>query len=320
VAASRGEATRREADQGVRRPRIQARGEVSGKTRIHEIAKQAEHPGIVTLSLETPSTPAVDRLRLSFGSVAEQYDRARPCYPDGLIDAVLDYGMLDYGDPMLDIGTGTGQAALQFAERGLSVLGIDPSAEMTDIANRKFAAAGLDARAVPGEFESAAIDQHAFKLICAATSWHWLDEERRFPLAARALAPGGTLAVLWTWPHWRGTTRAAELDQVYRAGGAPVAHLAPLYPHDPDAGALAREWVRHTGESGVFGDPKGKLCSWSVAYTARGFTDLLGTYGDHSTLEPGVREPLFAAVERMIEQCGGTIELPYTSLLLLART
>ncbi|HZE04589.1 MAG TPA: class I SAM-dependent methyltransferase, partial [Solirubrobacteraceae bacterium] len=152
--------------------------------------------------------------RLRFGSVAEQYDRARPGYPEGLIDVVLEYGGLVCGDRALDIGTGTGQLAHALAMRGLTVLGVEPSAAMAEIANDKFATAQLDAHATVGEFESAAFEPDAFSLICAGTSWHWLDPDARFAVAARAIAPQGTLAVLWTWPHWRRTALCAELDGV----------------------------------------------------------------------------------------------------------
>ena len=36
--------------------------------------------------------------RLTFGEVAEQYDRARPSYPDALFDAVIDHGRLAPGE------------------------------------------------------------------------------------------------------------------------------------------------------------------------------------------------------------------------------
>ncbi|HET8979067.1 MAG TPA: class I SAM-dependent methyltransferase [Solirubrobacteraceae bacterium] len=257
--------------------------------------------------------------RLRFGSVAEQYDRARPGYPEGLIDAAFAYGDIFPGERALDVGTGTGQLATAVAARGLEVLGVEPSAAMAEIANQKFAAAGLEAHAIVGEFESVALEPGAFSLICAGTSWHWLDEDTRFDVAARAIAPGGTLAVLWTWPHWRRTGVCAELDAAYARSGAPLEQMGPMCPLEPDSGALAREWLRHTQESGVFGDAQGKLCSWSVTYTACGYTDLLGTYADHIGLEPAVRERLFCGIEQIIDEAGGTIELPYTTLLLLAR-
>ena len=268
----------------------------------------------------SPSAIVAPDRGLRFGSVAEQYDRARPGYPLGLIDAVFEYAGLGPGDRALDIGTGTGQVATELATRGLNVLALDPSAEMVQIANEKFAAAGLGARAIVSDFESAPLDQSAFSLICAATSWHWLDPDTRFQVAARAIAPAGALAVLWTWPHWRRTELRAELDEVYERSGAPLEVMGPMCPLEPDPDALAREWVSHTLLSGAFGEPEGKLCSWSVTYTATGYSDLLGTYADHLALDAGVRDDLLRRIERTIGDAGGTIELPYSTLLLLARS
>lgn len=258
--------------------------------------------------------------RLRFGLVAEQYDRTRPGYPEALIDVVLDYGRLVPGDRGLDVGAGTGQATIPFAERGLEMLALDPSVEMTEIANRRFEETGLAARAITGALESTPLEEGAFALVCAATSWHWLDPAVRFHAAARALAPEGTLAVLHTWPRWRSTSLCPALDDAYRSSGAPLQEMGPMYPHEPDAGALAGEWVRDTRETGLFAAPQGKLCSWSVTYSASGYTQLLGTYGDHIGLSPAVRAALFDSIELTIEEAGGTIDLPYATLLLLART
>lgn len=274
-------------------------------------------PGKTT---STTATAATER-RLRFGLVAEQYDRARPGYPPGLIDTVFQYGRLSPGDRALDVGAGTGQVSIQLAERGLNVLALDPSAEMAEIADRKFTRAGVDAQAIVGDFESVELDARAFSLVCAATSWHWLDPATRFEVAARAIAPGGTLAVLWTWPQWRCTALRADLDGIYERSGAPLREMGPMYSR-PDAGdavALAREWVQETRDSGVFGEPQGPLWSWSVTYTSAGYTELLGTYGDHIGLEADVRERLFNGIEQLLDDAGGTIELSYCTLLLLAR-
>ena len=270
---------------------------------------------------ETNLTTAVGSTesRLRFGLIAAQYDRVRPGYPEELIDAVMAYGHLGALDHALDVGAGTGQATVQFAARGLSVLALDPSAEMARIANDKFKAAGLDAEAMVGEFESAPLGEDRFELIYAATSWHWLAPDVCFQVAARSIAPGGTLAVLSTWPLWRRTKLRPELDEVYERSGAPVPEMGPMCPSEPDAGALAREWLRDTRNSGTFGDQAGKLAYWSVSYTAQGYVDLLGTYGDHIGLEPEVRERLFEGIRGTVDAAGGTIEVRYSTLLLLAR-
>jgi SAM-dependent methyltransferase len=264
-------------------------------------------------------TTAPTENRLRFGQIAAQYDRVRPGYPTELIDAVLAYARLDPQVPVLDVGAGTGQATVQFATRGLSVIALDPSAEMVQIANDKFAGAGLDAVAVVGEFESAPLGEDRFGLIYAATSWHWLDPDICFQVAARSIAAGGTLAVLSTWPLWRRTALRPALDRVYARSGAPLPEMGPMCLAEPDPGALSREWLRETRDCGAFGDQQGKLAAWSVTYTAAQYVELLGTYGDHIGLEPEVRERLFEGVVDVIDAAGGTIEVSYTTLLLLAR-
>jgi ubiquinone/menaquinone biosynthesis C-methylase UbiE len=258
-------------------------------------------------------------IRLSFGSVAERYDRARPGYPESLIDILWENAQLEAGDRALEIGAGTGQATISFAARGLNVLAVEPSAAMAAIIDRKLSAAGHEGRTVVSDFESVELEDAAFNLIYAATSWHWLDPERRFAIAGRAIAPGGTLAVLWTWPRWRANHLIAELDAAYERSGAPLETMGPIHPTEPDAGALGREWSGEIERSDVFEKPLGKLIDWSQTYTATEYTDLLGTYGDHIGLRPEVRAQLFADIESIIDADEGAVELHYRTLLLTAR-
>ena len=58
--------------------------------------------------------------RLVFGEVADVYDRARPAYPESLVDEVVSYARLVGGDPVLEVGCGTGKATVPFARRALT--------------------------------------------------------------------------------------------------------------------------------------------------------------------------------------------------------
>jgi ubiquinone/menaquinone biosynthesis C-methylase UbiE len=51
-----------------------------------------------------------------------------------------------HGRRILDVGTGTGRAAIALAKRGAIVTGVDASAEMLQVAERRAAEAGLDPR------------------------------------------------------------------------------------------------------------------------------------------------------------------------------
>ena len=56
---------------------------------------------------------------------------------DETLSRVLKKASIKDGDLVLDIGTGTGNLAVKFLERGCEVIGLDPSAKLLKIAERK---------------------------------------------------------------------------------------------------------------------------------------------------------------------------------------
>src|SRR5262249_16787138 len=58
-----------------------------------------------------------ERLRTGFDRIAERYDATRVGYPDALVDAMLATAGVGPGDPVLEVGCGTGQLTRQLAER-----------------------------------------------------------------------------------------------------------------------------------------------------------------------------------------------------------
>src|SRR6266487_2050591 len=69
------------------------------------------------------------RASMSFGVMAEAYERFRPGYPVELVDVV----MRNAGQPVrtaLEIGAGTGKATRLFAQRGLTVTATEPDGDM----------------------------------------------------------------------------------------------------------------------------------------------------------------------------------------------
>ena len=64
------------------------------------------------------------RRRESFDEVAELYDKARPGYPQRLVDDLVASTGLDKGRRVLEIGSGTGQLTVSLAERGVSLVAV----------------------------------------------------------------------------------------------------------------------------------------------------------------------------------------------------
>src|ERR1051326_3183507 len=66
---------------------------------------------------------------LSFGPIAEAYERFRPGYPVELFDMVMAYA----GHPVrtaLEIGAGTGRATRLFAQPGIQITATEPDEAM----------------------------------------------------------------------------------------------------------------------------------------------------------------------------------------------
>ena len=124
----------------------------------------------------------------SFGADAERYDRARPRYPDAMVDAIV---AASPGADVLDVGCGTGIAARQFQALGCRVLGVDPDARMAGLA-RRF---GVEAEVA--KFEDWDPADREFDAAIAGQAWHWVDPVAGAAKAAQVLRPGGRLALFW---------------------------------------------------------------------------------------------------------------------------
>lgn len=126
----------------------------------------------------------------SFETVADEYDAARPSYPDEVFDAL---GALD-GLRVLDVGAGTGVATRALIARHAKVVAIDHGHRLLRRAathTRGLAAVVANGAVLP--VRSSAVD-----LLCFAQAWHWLDETSRVSEAHRVLCRGGRWAGWWS--------------------------------------------------------------------------------------------------------------------------
>jgi SAM-dependent methyltransferase len=108
----------------------------------------------------------VDLWAQSFGSDAERYDRARPRYPDVMVERIL---AASPGADVVDVGCGTGIAARQLEAAGARVLGVEVDARMADGARRR----GLEVEVAA--FETWDPAGRTFDAVAAGQAWHWID-------------------------------------------------------------------------------------------------------------------------------------------------
>lgn len=159
------------------------------------------------------------------------YDSVRPAYPDEAVAALIDAARSRRGvnapgrdGPLraADIGAGTGKMSELLARAGLLVDAVEPSEAM-----RAQASSVEGVTWHEGLAEETGLPNGAYDIVVFAQSWHWMDPERAGLEAARILAPGGVLAVVWNqmavsipWVHR--LTRIMRSGDVHRPDKPPT--------------------------------------------------------------------------------------------------
>ena len=127
---------------------------------------------------------------LTFGSVAERYERYRPGYPAELLDLLVGDGSVSSA---IEIGAGTGKATRLVAGSGIRVTAVEPDPQMCAVLART--TTGLPVTVITSRLEELG-EQPPADLLYAAAAWHWTDRATRWECAARLLREGGVFASL----------------------------------------------------------------------------------------------------------------------------
>ncbi len=245
----------------------------------------------------------------SFGSDAERYDRARPRYPDALIERIVAGSP---GRDVLDVGCGTGIASRQFLAADCTVLGVDVDARMADLAR----ASGLEVEVAA--FEDWDPGGRIFDVVAAAQTWHWIDPVAGAANAARALRPDGRLAVFWNIGQpppgvaeaFGAVYRRVMPDLKYLHGGG----RSPLDAYSTGF-TLAADGIR---EAGAFGEPEQWRFDWERSYRPEEWLDQVVTHGDHSQFPAAKLEEILAGIATAIDAAGGAFTMGYTAVVVTA--
>jgi SAM-dependent methyltransferase len=256
--------------------------------------------------------------RLLFGNVADLYDRTRPSYPPVLVDDVLELARPTAGKRGLEVGTGTGKATIPFAERGLPVLGLEPSAPMAAIARRNCAPyPGVEIQET--DFENWDPEGERFALVFAGQAWHWIKPELRYVRAAAALRAGGVLATFWNGVGWERNPLRDQLRDAYqREAGTLGQSPGPMHPATRRFEGLGDGWLEEIEQAEGLERPAIHEYDWSCDYTTREYTELLQTHSDHMLLAEDRRVALLDAIAAVLDGHGGVFTVNYVSWLCTA--
>lgn len=266
---------------------------------------------------------------LLFDSAAEEYDRARPDYPDQLIDAACSAAGLAGGSHVVEVGCGTGKLTAALAERGLRVEAVDPGRELVEIARRRVGSASV--RFHLDRFEDVALPAGAFDAVFSAAAFHWIDPAVGWSKAARLLRPGGVLALLMHTggPHLLGHPRGLA------AWREAVPEAATWSPRDPGtlwSGVEARlcnvsemwAWferrdIARAEAAELFEDVQVARLPIEREATSEDVLAFVRTTSAYLSLDANRRELLERRLSAVLEEAGGTHRWTTSAVLVTAR-
>lgn len=208
---------------------------------------------------------------LSFGAIAEDYDRFRPGPP---LDAV-EWLVSQPCRTAVDIGAGTGALTRVLVTRARCVVAVEPDPRMGAV----LAARVPGADVVTGTAEELPLRDRSVDAVVGSSMWHWVDEARAATEAARALRPDGVLGLLWSGPD----RSQGWLADVFTREGRGLPR-----PTRDEAMRRARHEVRLPADA-PFAAPETRTLQWSLQVTREQLVGLAGTYSGFIVLPDAER-------------------------------
>jgi SAM-dependent methyltransferase len=245
---------------------------------------------------------------LSFGAVAEAYERFRPGYPERLFDVVMTYA----GRPVrtaLEIGAGTGKATRLFAGRGIRVTATDPDAAMLAVLRKHVPASVTTVRAA---FEDLPLGE-SYGLVYAAAALHWTVPAGRWSRMAALVEPEGVFA------SFGGPFRLADpaVSEAVRAARAPFLASDDIPSPDGTPPGHDMQWPgTELQRSEWFADVRQSVIERRLTISAGDYLGHLSTISAYLELPAPVREQVYAAILRVLPE---TVELVADITVHLAR-
>ncbi len=180
------------------------------------------------MALPQPEDPA---RALNWSQAAQDYAAHRPGPPLSFYRRLQALGIGAPGQRILDLGTGPGQLALQFARQGCAAAGIDISPGQIEAAQAQARSEGLAVEFRVAPAEQTPFAAGSFDALTANHCWMYVDAQRAMAEAKRLLAPGGQLCIsFFAW--------LAIADETVRRTEQLILKFNPQFPHAGWSGAI----------------------------------------------------------------------------------
>lgn len=224
---------------------------------------------------------------IDWGKTSQDYAEHRPGPPASFFTRLSALGVGAPGQTILDLGTGTGVLARQFARQGAEAYGVDVSTEQIQSAERLAKEEGLTARFGVHPAESLPWSEPTFDAVTANQCWLYFDKEKVIEELRRVLKPGGVLVTShFSWlprkdeiarrsealvrefnPNWSAADWSGEIPP-FPAWATPYFHLVGMFWYDEPIRFTRESWAGRIRACRGIGAtlPEGEVAKFDLAH------------------------------------------------------
>jgi SAM-dependent methyltransferase len=224
---------------------------------------------------------------MSFGLIAEDYNRLRPGSPDEAVDWLVPARCA----VAVDLGAGTGLLTRKLMSRAGRVIAIEPDDRMSAVLRDR--SPGVEV--IKGTAEAIPLPDASADGVFVSSAWHWMDPDLAIPEICRVLRDGGRFGVVWagrdrrvSWLQdidglhgLRSPSDSGPTDTGPARGGpsdSGPADTGPAGSGPADGGPQPRRREVDLPEDGPFSHVETETFGFTRAMTVDAIVALLATY------------------------------------------
>jgi SAM-dependent methyltransferase len=257
-----------------------------------------------------------DEGRRLFGRDARVYEAGRPQYPEAVYEFLEGRCGLANGSRVLEVGPGTGLVTRRLLEAGASVVAIEPDPGLAAYLRAAFMESPVEVLETP--LESATLEDGAFDLAVAATSFHWVDQRVGLDKLRRALRPGASVALWWTL--YRDPWATDEFTRAVEAMLGPNTRGAFDEPGRPPFQLDVEHRLRDMRGWGHLEDLEAKLVETKLVLRAKQARALYASMATVLRRRPEERAVILDFIESLVDgEFGGAVQRRFVTALYTGR-
>lgn len=257
--------------------------------------------------------PSIKGLEWTFDTVASTYAKLRPGYGDELYQTIFNYIAIDESSNVVEVGIGGGQATLPILQTGCTLTAVEYGEHFSQLCREKFKDFPKFS-VITDKFENVAFEDESCDFVFSASAFHWVPEDIGYAKVFSMLKSGGVFARFANHPYKdKGNLRLwEEIQDLYKI------YMNSTGEPNEYSEEMAEKRANIASKYG-FVDIRYELFKRTRTFSAKEYTELLGTYSDHIAIEESKRNEFFSRIEEVIDAYGGEITIYDTIDLQLAR-